>query len=1027
MTIEELQKLITDLANLEKGGPGSGHHGHAGRPGKVGGSLPEGDEKPYKFHAGTADPFAYQPKMDEYDIESVGNSLEDEYGSYARSQVNRTKSSWLIPDGRLIPVQEHFAILEHGPTDYENLLQYMQEGFVRVNYSRPGVRPVAALYLEFDERALTSQIKEYMSDLYWGAAYDLEGYIGEPVLFLDYISKDGARISSEKLDARDFQKLLGWKIDKELRKHMGPGPHPSGSPQSVHAGEAERQPRFPAHRLQEWYKPPKLDREIVGALDKVGPGDTWAIAEELGVDRFDHYNRVNDDWVRGADPEAKDNIRSILENFADVRTLSLYEWYSLQHTQTEAPPSFEDWLAKKQVIFRGGDPFQDVFSGWSTSKRTAERFGALSRLWIAPYETLGFSLSGEGEVYVDSEALTALEKHMGPGPHPSGSPQSVHGRTIRGLLRDYRDGNITREGLREELIHRELSERDTDLLINRWDELSHREFDNAYRMLQSDARDYVNHRWDQGEISAEDAQSLLEQLGEEAPEPEPEPPPAEEFLGVPEEYPEPEPYEPPQELLGQQRPDREPRKQGQRYRDHFDVMDAYNQEWIDRRNALWRLRNMGYSDDDIEELIPWQSQAEGIYRNFRYGNWGRDRLERELGKIGYNVDDAPILADREALIKRLYGDYRSRNIPQDEVFDLLSEAGATPERIMPYFSWTESEITEGLTGAVSRRALRETTEDIVGGTLAGTFTRTEAVREIADIRDVSQREARDIFDRIEERVQRSRIGEQYNAGDLDYEESLAGLRDLGLTNMEGESFLAHGEAGFARARLESLRRDFRAGDISADQIEIEMEALGVSEYQAQRIYRGSNFLESVKSRRIIREAHPEGGLIKYDDERPGAEQENILRAMYSQLDEWNTEEAFAKSNRTRRRHESASSMASSALSSLSSGRPGAVIVDAMGNLLGAIAYSLRDRNVGRILSIGNVGTLRSGEQLGTRLLMDALTYAFENNAGVTGSPLDSARSFYTRIGDMFGVSVRLPDGSWGLTAETVQQMMGGGQ
>lgn len=28
-------------ANVERGGPGSGHHGHAGRPGKVGGSLPK--------------------------------------------------------------------------------------------------------------------------------------------------------------------------------------------------------------------------------------------------------------------------------------------------------------------------------------------------------------------------------------------------------------------------------------------------------------------------------------------------------------------------------------------------------------------------------------------------------------------------------------------------------------------------------------------------------------------------------------------------------------------------------------------------------------------------------------------------------------------------------------------------------------------------------------------------------------------------------------------------------------------------
>ncbi|MDY6960270.1 MAG: hypothetical protein SVK08_14055, partial [Halobacteriota archaeon] len=31
------------VAEIVKGGPGSGHHGHAGRPGKIGGSLPDGE------------------------------------------------------------------------------------------------------------------------------------------------------------------------------------------------------------------------------------------------------------------------------------------------------------------------------------------------------------------------------------------------------------------------------------------------------------------------------------------------------------------------------------------------------------------------------------------------------------------------------------------------------------------------------------------------------------------------------------------------------------------------------------------------------------------------------------------------------------------------------------------------------------------------------------------------------------------------------------------------------------------------
>ena len=39
-TSEELAEVI------ERGGPGSGHHGHAGRPGEVGGSQPKVGKSP---------------------------------------------------------------------------------------------------------------------------------------------------------------------------------------------------------------------------------------------------------------------------------------------------------------------------------------------------------------------------------------------------------------------------------------------------------------------------------------------------------------------------------------------------------------------------------------------------------------------------------------------------------------------------------------------------------------------------------------------------------------------------------------------------------------------------------------------------------------------------------------------------------------------------------------------------------------------------------------------------------------------
>lgn len=43
MNIGQLvEQTATQLAEVIRGGPGSGHHGHAGRPGEVGGSLPSG-------------------------------------------------------------------------------------------------------------------------------------------------------------------------------------------------------------------------------------------------------------------------------------------------------------------------------------------------------------------------------------------------------------------------------------------------------------------------------------------------------------------------------------------------------------------------------------------------------------------------------------------------------------------------------------------------------------------------------------------------------------------------------------------------------------------------------------------------------------------------------------------------------------------------------------------------------------------------------------------------------------------------
>lgn len=64
---------------IEKGGPGSGHHGHAGRPGKVGGSAP-GDRENYLSEineAVSALPQHHQDKLSDVKIEVVSKINTD--------------------------------------------------------------------------------------------------------------------------------------------------------------------------------------------------------------------------------------------------------------------------------------------------------------------------------------------------------------------------------------------------------------------------------------------------------------------------------------------------------------------------------------------------------------------------------------------------------------------------------------------------------------------------------------------------------------------------------------------------------------------------------------------------------------------------------------------------------------------------------------------------------------------------------------------------------------------------------------
>lgn len=64
-----------DMTTVQKGGPGSGHHGHAGRPGKQGGSLPGGGTTTYADVKLTQDEYAAIRGYTGYDSETINRQL----------------------------------------------------------------------------------------------------------------------------------------------------------------------------------------------------------------------------------------------------------------------------------------------------------------------------------------------------------------------------------------------------------------------------------------------------------------------------------------------------------------------------------------------------------------------------------------------------------------------------------------------------------------------------------------------------------------------------------------------------------------------------------------------------------------------------------------------------------------------------------------------------------------------------------------------------------------------------------------
>lgn len=207
-----------------------------------------------------------------------------------------------------------------------------------------------------------------------------------------------------------------------FNKHYGPGDHPSGSSQDIHAGGFRRvwhltqDPKFqlnPKHIPEQNYLSIFYPEESPGLYVTDTP-EYWVNAHnyvtpfiaEIEVPRqtdqpedFTPPGPSRQDFIPAAD-FARSRV---------VRVIPLDEWVREEYRE---PGWVEDWFSDEQIKVPEGYKYEG-----SAQDLTDEQISELRR---------------RTERYlreVRGVSKRSILKHYGPGDHPSGSPQAAHGRT----------------------------------------------------------------------------------------------------------------------------------------------------------------------------------------------------------------------------------------------------------------------------------------------------------------------------------------------------------------------------------------------------------------------------------------------------------------------------------------------------------------------------------------------------------------------------------------------------------------------
>lgn len=161
--------------------------------------------------------------------------------------------------------------------------------------------------------------------------------------------------------------------------------------------------------IADGYRMPKLDQRAIDELNKVGKGDTWQAASDMGrTPDLEVFSRDNNRWTRGADSSAKEDIAAWLQTNNTLRTITLYDaWSSLRNNEDD----FNTWLDTPIRLYRGGG-MSDTFMSFTPSERVARDASKSDQIWtvsIPPRQWLGYSMGGNGEVYLETDAIEELQ------------------------------------------------------------------------------------------------------------------------------------------------------------------------------------------------------------------------------------------------------------------------------------------------------------------------------------------------------------------------------------------------------------------------------------------------------------------------------------------------------------------------------------------------------------------------------------------------------------------------------------------